>query len=959
MKYALLRLGLCLPISLLGCGWLDSYSAADAQVRGDRTLPRSSQVRVEGNRWIITEGTQRGTNLFHSFETFSVPENNTASFQEINSEIGNVFARVTGRLRSNINGTIEVLQPDGAISPANLFLLNPNGILFGPNARLNLGGSFIASSADRLRFADGTQFSATNPQASPLLTVSTPIGLQFGDRPGRIINRSVAQNFTSTDEVLRDSAGDELLGLRVLPGRTLALVGGRLSLVGGWLVAGGEAALPGGQVELASIAAHETVSLSPGLSSNSVPNLGGWNLGFSGVRNFDDIYLSQGAIVNTSGSNGGAIAVRGQTVRLTGGSQIFSLTQGTGEGGALVVNAIDRVVLAGSSDDAFRSSLYTATIAGGSAGDLQVLTRHLRMSGTSDLGSESFDAGRGGDVQIRAAETVDVIDTGLSNNTPFRTRILTSAFGGGAAGNLQISTGQLNIRSGGEVGSITAGMGRGGDVTINAADSVTITGISTISGLFDFERGGNLLAQTQAAGDNAGAAGNITIATDRLLLQNGGQIASSTAGSGNAGRLTVRASEIELTGIALDDEGSPFLSSLKDGRLPYPSGLFSGAAPGSTGNGRQLRVEADRLRLSDGAVLQTNTFGSGNAGNIIVRVADFIELNGQAPANLIPTGITAISGGFPGSGFREVRGATGSSGNIQIETGRLRVEDGAVVATSSINPAATGAGQLSIRTRLVSLSNNAQLNARTESGGRRSATIDLQDANLLTLQGGSQITTRAGIETGGGNGGAIGIQSRYIVAQPTGDNDISADAGQGNGGNVDITADIVGLVQQDRPTSPRSGITASSEQGISGTITLSSPEFDPTRGLLALPEQLTDTSRLIAQTCRPANPDDPQSTFVITGRGGLPPSPTDPATSESVITRWATLPEELAASPEFSRNSVTRRTAEAQSSIAVRPYSQTEIIEAQEIQMDDRGEIQLVAQGANTSPQMLSHQCPG
>ena len=252
---------LCL-FGLLG-GVLGVSSPTLAQIREDNTLPRSSQVRTDGNRWIITHGTQQKTNLFHSFRQFSVPEDNTASFQEVSPEVANIFVRVTGSGRSDINGTIEVRQLNGSISPANLFLLNPNGILFGSKAALNVGGSFIATTASRINFADGTQFIATDLQASPLLTVSTPIGLQFGNTPGSIVSQSTVQNTNRIGSHLQDPFGSDALGLRVLPDRTLALVGGALDLQGGGLVAGSEALEPGGRIELASVSAREQVSLIP------------------------------------------------------------------------------------------------------------------------------------------------------------------------------------------------------------------------------------------------------------------------------------------------------------------------------------------------------------------------------------------------------------------------------------------------------------------------------------------------------------------------------------------------------------------------------------------------------------------------------------------------------------------------------------------------------------------------
>jgi filamentous hemagglutinin family protein len=92
--------------------------------------------------------------------------------------IENILTRVTGGNSSNILGKL------GVLGGANLFLLNPNGILFGANSSLDIQGSFLASTASSFTFPDGSEFRATNPQVPPLLTISVPLGLQYGSNPG-------------------------------------------------------------------------------------------------------------------------------------------------------------------------------------------------------------------------------------------------------------------------------------------------------------------------------------------------------------------------------------------------------------------------------------------------------------------------------------------------------------------------------------------------------------------------------------------------------------------------------------------------------------------------------------------------------------------------------------------------------------------------------------------------------
>ncbi|MBE9115106.1 filamentous hemagglutinin N-terminal domain-containing protein [Lusitaniella coriacea LEGE 07157] len=158
-------------------------TSARAQIVPDSTLRNNSAVNLVGSQWNITGGETVGNNLFHSFNTFNIGTGEAAIFDNAPT-LQNIISRVTGGTGSTIDGLIQ------ANGDSNLFLINPSGIILGSNAQLNLGGSFFGSTADSIVFSNGSSFSATNPQAAPLLAMNIPLGLQSG---GNSVNLAVLE----------------------------------------------------------------------------------------------------------------------------------------------------------------------------------------------------------------------------------------------------------------------------------------------------------------------------------------------------------------------------------------------------------------------------------------------------------------------------------------------------------------------------------------------------------------------------------------------------------------------------------------------------------------------------------------------------------------------------------------------------------------------------------------------
>src|SRR4051812_21396776 len=195
------RLGPPLLVALLAAGPVQAQIVTDGTV-GPKVSLRGGEIEIGANL-----GTRRGDNLFHSFERFGIATGQTATFTGP-GDIKNVISRVTGGEISKIDGTLA-----SRIGQADLYFVNPAGVMFGHNAQLDVPGSFHVSTAHELRFADGARFSALGKTGSGL-TVAPPEAFGFLDRPpGRI---AVDQS-----------------RLRLTPGKVLSLVGGDLMINGG------------------------------------------------------------------------------------------------------------------------------------------------------------------------------------------------------------------------------------------------------------------------------------------------------------------------------------------------------------------------------------------------------------------------------------------------------------------------------------------------------------------------------------------------------------------------------------------------------------------------------------------------------------------------------------------------------------------------------------------------------
>ncbi|MFB2936620.1 filamentous hemagglutinin N-terminal domain-containing protein [Aerosakkonemataceae cyanobacterium BLCC-F154] len=733
---------------------------ATAQIIPDATLGNESSIitpNVDNNIDQIEGGAIRGTTLFHSFQQFNIEPGRSVYFTNP-TQIQNILSRVTGNNPSHVFGTL------GVLGNANLILINPNGILFGPNARLNLRGSFVASTASSIQLSDGSFFSATNPQTAPLLSINVPIGLQFNQTPRSIINQSIAT----------DSSG-KIVGLEVPANQTLALVAGNIELEGGRITAAG------GRVELGSIQRESFVSL------KLLPNLA---LGYESVEHFGNIQLSQEAKIDTSGTASGEIQIWGGRVTLRDGAQIENSTLGEQNAGNLSVNASESLELVG-----MRSPI-----------------------------NNNFSQNSGGLIAEAQQETT------------------------GNGGNITVNTRKLTLLDGAQISATTLGFGKAGNVSINASESVTAIGGGYEQENFFpsgiFARAGDT---NQTEIKETGAGGSLTIQTQKLSLQQGAQISVSTITKGQAGDFTVIANTVELVGETFDGNNG--------------SGLFAQALTGAQGKGGNLNIQTSQLLVKDGGEIavgaRTNTTQPG--GSLTIKATESVQIIGIGANSSVPSRLLGRSQG------------AGGAGDLRIETPKLVVRDRAEITVSGTGTGA--AGNLSISANLIQLNNQGKLTATSAAGDRGNITLN---TSSLQLRHQSLISTNA---KGTASGGNIAINSQTLAALEN--SDITADAEQSFGGRIQIqTQAIFGTAFRQQESPKTSDITASSELGaeFSGTVDIQIAEINPSQGLIQLSDNFINNTELITKRCSPGA----NNTFTITGRGGLPPSPSDPFSGDNV-----------------------------------------------------------------------------
>ncbi|GJL69984.1 MAG: hypothetical protein NPIRA06_26190 [Nitrospirales bacterium] len=799
----------------------------------------------------ITGGTRPvgGANLFHSFGEFGVPANNIANFlNDTALPTTNILSRVTGGNPSNIFGT---MQTEG-FGNANLFLMNPAGIVFGPNASLNVGGATHFTTADYLRLADGVQFTAMPSAQDALLSVAPVAAFGF---------------LGSSPPILADGNSAAILveSLDVLNGNPVQLVGRDATAdgtnVSGVVITEGVLHNPGGSVKVASVGGQQSPEVQHVLVNVETLHVHGENAQGLNIQNpvqLGAILLSAGGTLDVSGEIGGSVVIRGGQLMIDGGG-ILSYTNGPGEG---TVGGNPQVV-------------------GSSQAAIDVETESLVIQNDGSIVAGTFNASDGGDVRLKASDSLHIRDGGY---------VLTFTEGDGNAGNIEVDAGHVQLSESGDLAADRAGitsqtdffepfqpgMGNTGNIRLHARH-VEITGTSKVrtttftagnAGNVDVTvEGGNLelsgfaaeITSQQGLGFESGVPGNINVKVEGgdVIISDGASIFTSnagTGGSGTEGSIQITADNLEMVGesdrnpsiISVDNVGSNETGGITvtlSGNLNMQDDAAIKVVSLSEADANDLNITAkDIVITGNGGLLSTESSSEGRGGNLDIMAENF-TVTGQSTINSRALG-------------------TGNGGNITVvSVGNLTLSNGASVTaestSESVDAGNAGTIQLTAADTILIDKSTVSAEAAQASGGNITLSandmIQLVDSTIASSVQGEADTA----------GGDVTLDPDFIILQ---NSQILAKAVAGQGGNISLIANKAVLLDS------QSTLDASSQTGISGSVTIESPIQVLSGTIAPLPDQPVNVATLYAARCV-AGEGGHFSTFVDSKSDSVAPTP--------------------------------------------------------------------------------------
>ncbi|MDM8525331.1 filamentous hemagglutinin N-terminal domain-containing protein [Desulfococcaceae bacterium HSG8] len=742
-------------------------------IRLDGTIGNAGKLDLPGPDYKISDeyGRQAGTNLFHSFQQFNIHSGESATFTGPDS-VQNIISRVTGGDPSWIDGKLR-----SEIPGADMYLLNPAGMMFGPGASLDLGGSFHVSTADYLGLENGERF-YTMPQENEVMSVAAPTAFGFLD------NEVGSISFEGRGEITEQEWKDNPSGLHVSEGETISLIGGDIELTKGSryetqeidengepvfekvldeeglisedengdpilatdengnpipameTVYPADISAPGGRINLVGVASAGEVTLTqegPDISSDHfgditisdriVSDVSGDGDGSIFARGEHFVSDASDIHAGTTGDKAGKILIDARNISFINGSSIHTTNYGKGQGGNVTLRASESAIFIGGVDDQEirLSTDYDGEYAA-SSGSLLIEAEHISISEDFQCISEANGTGITGDMTFRATESV------FLNDATFNSSMGKSATGEG--GIFSIEAGDIFFEEEVSVRSSTFGKANSGDVIIKASGSFDMSE-STIQltvARYAEGYGGNLSIEAENISLNS--------ATHRILINSG------TYGVGNGGNITLRASE----SVNLSDSAV----------LAGTAGKYDEIADGGT-----ILIEAPNISLNNGAEIGAKSSRKGEGGEVTIRSSS-VTLSGTSYEGEASKIYTSALGRKEGAG---------SAGNILIETDTLSLRDGGMIkaSTEGFGSGASMTVRASGHTEISGVNPHGENEDGFSSGIYADSSAEAEDsgksgdiaitAGTLSVTDGAMITNST---SGGGQGGKITINAEGV-----------------------------------------------------------------------------------------------------------------------------------------------------------------------------------------------------
>jgi filamentous hemagglutinin family protein len=762
-------------------------------------------------------GSVRGNNLFHSFSQFDLQTGDSATFSGP-ANIQNILGRVTGGAPSQIDGAIR-----SGIAGANLFLINPGGILFGPHASVDVSGSFAASSAHYLKLADGAHFVAALDADDSVLTTGPVVA--FGFLEGASGSVEVRGQWVAGQGGNLEAVGSLV---SVSEGTRLEAAGGGIHLVGGAV----------GEVPVAPVsgigAGGFAVPVGNGAASVAAPMES--RIVIRGGR-----LVVENAQVQNLASGGDIDLALTDSVQVLRGGQIVTLAMDASEGGGIRVETPS--LLIDGQDGEAPTRLAAETLSENpqvTGGDIFVRSDFVELRGGAEISVSSYGAAGAGRVEIEAgtlrlsgsdfpmfptqiaANAAPVMggEAGSGGSIVLRAEaieihngaaIMAATMGDADAGKVEIDAGTLTLQNG-AITTFSAGAGAGGEIQIRS-DAVLLEGpFSSISAL-----------TTGLDGQRpAGAGGTVEITAGRLELRQDAAISANTFGDGAGGHIRITADAVVLDGASGDEWASPGI------RASSQPPFFE---EGGGGRGGDIEVIAGSLSLRGGMPISASTATEGDGGSIRIR-AGTVSLEGVSSIQSASTG-------------------AGQAGRVQVEaTGDITVRGGSFISTSAL---ASSGGDVSVQAGGEVRIEDGRVTAQAGPGGGGNLLVTAPD--LVYLLDGT-LTAEAV-----GDGGNLSVDTAFFIVNR---GSLVSRSSTANGGNITLRSDY--FLRSDTV------IDASAPFGLPGTVSVSAPDVDLAAGLLALPDSLLGLETLLRPDCGVRLGGD-ISSFILLGRGGLPVEP--------------------------------------------------------------------------------------